>query len=229
MSESARIDSVDSLKELRTFLCGYAKKISVAIDEAEVDIAQTLNWVKNDRYPFWQNEVRVRGDQLTKAKLELKNKQLFEKSALGGHNSFIDEKRAVARAEQRFEEAQNKFNKVKSWIPRLETQSYDCRGALQGLANLITIDLPNRRTEIDQMIYALESYVGLVTPMAGGSEEQTMARPVQEEEEEKKIPNNELQNTNKFKMQNSKSETDSGTENKENDEKKEDGFLPSQE
>jgi hypothetical protein len=135
--------------------------------------------------------VRVRGDQLTKAKLELKNKQLFEKSALGGHNSFIDEKRAVALAEKRFEEAQEKFNKVRSWIPRLETQSYDCRGALQGLANLINIDLPNRRTEIDQMIYALESYVGLVTPTTteGVVEGESMQMPVekkQEEEENKK-------------------------------------------
>ena len=140
MSEFARIDSIDALKNLRTFLCNFAKKISVAVDEADFDILDTLNWLKNDRYPFWKNEVRLRNELLVKAKLELKRKQIMER-AIGGHDSCIDEIKAFAAAQRRFDEAQEKLKKTQSWILNLEKECFDCRGALQSLANFIRIDL----------------------------------------------------------------------------------------
>jgi hypothetical protein len=102
-----------------------------------------------------------------RAKLELKRKQLFEKSP--GHY-FPDEKKAAAAAQRRFDEAEDKLKKVHNWIPKLEKESYTCRGSLQGLSHLIQIDLPNRRTQIDEMICALESYVSVPAPSAVGAD-----------------------------------------------------------
>ncbi len=167
MSPRARIESIDALKELRTFLCNFGKKISVALDEADFDIRRTLDWLKNDRRAYWKKEVRIQQEQLVRAKLELKRKQYFEKSP--GHY-FADEKKAVAAAQRRFDEAEDKFNKVHKWIPKLEKESYSCQGSLQGLSNLIQIELPNRRAQIDEMICALESYVSLSAPLPAGAD-----------------------------------------------------------
>jgi len=167
MSRSARIESIEALKELRTFLCNFCRKISVALDEADFDIRRTVDWLKNNRRPYWKKEVRIRQEQLVRAKLELKRKQLFEKSP--GHY-FPDEKKAVVAAQRRFDEAEDKFNKVRTWLPKLEKESYTCRGSLQGLSNMIQIDLPNRRAQIDEMICALESYVSLSAPLPHGSD-----------------------------------------------------------
>jgi len=180
MSEFARIDSIDALKTLRTFLCNFAKKISVATDEADFEILDTLNWLKNDRYPFWKNEVRLRNELLVKAKLELKRKQIMDR-AIGGHNSCIDEIKAFAAAQKRFDEAQEKFKKVQRWILNVEKECFDCRGALHSLANFVRIDLVNYRTQIDQMIYSLESYMNVSAPVAAfertsGSEMPSVAR-----------------------------------------------------
>jgi hypothetical protein len=168
MSEFARIDSIDALKDLRTFLCTFAKKMSVAVDEADFDIQDALNWLQNDRYPFWKDEVRRRNGLLVKAKLELKRKQIMER-AIGGHDSCIDEIRALAAAQKRFDEAQEKLKKAQSWILNLEKECFDCRGALQSLANFIRIDLVNYRTQIDQMIYSLESYMSVSAPVTAVS------------------------------------------------------------
>jgi hypothetical protein len=167
MGSRARIDCIDALKELRTFLCNMGRKISVALDDADFDVARTLHWLKDDRHPYWQKEVRLRHEALVKAKSELKRKQLFEKSP--GHY-FADEKKALAAAQRRFDEAEDKFKKVRGWIPVLEKESYNCRGALQSLSNFIQIELANRRTQIDEMICALESYVDLSAPSAAGAE-----------------------------------------------------------
>ena len=168
MGSPARIDCIDALKELRTFLCNIGKKISVALDDADFDVARTLHWLKDDRYPYWKKEVRLRQEALVKAKLELKRKQFFEKAP--GHY-FADEKKAVAVAQRRFDEAEDKLKKVRGWIPVLEKESYACRGALQGLSNFVQIELANRRTQIDEMICALESYVDLSAPTAAGAAE----------------------------------------------------------
>jgi hypothetical protein len=165
MAGYARIDSIDALKNLRTSLTNFAKKISTALDEADFDIQQTLHWLQHDRYSYWKNELRVRADHLTKAKRELKRKEAFDKSVSGGHLSFIDEKKALAAAQRRFEEAEDKLNKIRRWIPLLEKEGNDCRASLQGLSALISVDLPNERAHIDQMIYALESYVNLEAPL----------------------------------------------------------------
>jgi hypothetical protein len=69
-------------------------------------------------------------------------------------------------AQAKFEEAEGKLKKIKSLIPKFEKASYESRGILQGLSNFIHIELPNRRTQIDQMIGSLESYVHLEAPAA---------------------------------------------------------------
>ncbi|MHC4418077.1 MAG: hypothetical protein ACYSU6_05765 [Planctomycetota bacterium] len=167
MSRSARVESIEALKELRTFLCNFGRKISVAIEDADFDIRRTLDWLKNDRHVYWKKQMRIRSEQLVRAKLELKRKQYFEQSP--GHY-FADEKKAVAAAQKRFDEAEDKLKKVRSWIPRLEKESKTCRGSLQGLSNLVQIELPNRRTQIDGMICALESYVHLAAPIPAGAD-----------------------------------------------------------
>jgi prefoldin subunit 5 len=167
MSRSARIESIEALKELRTFLCNFGRKISVALEDADFDIRRTLDWLKNDRHVYWKKEMRIRSEQLVRAKLELKRKQYFEQSP--GHY-FADEKKAVAAAQRRFDEAEDKLKKVRSWIPRLEKESKTCHGSLQGLSNLVQIELPNRRTQIDGMICALESYVHLAAPIPAGAD-----------------------------------------------------------
>jgi hypothetical protein len=165
MSRYARIESIDALKSLRTSLVSFAKKISVALDEADFDIRHTQHWLGHDRLPHWKNELRIRGEQLVKAKLELKQKEVYEKAVSGSHSSHIDEKKAVAAAQRRFDEAEDKLRKIHHWIPLLEKEGDECLGALQGLSMLINLDIPNRRAQIDQMIYALESYVNVDTPM----------------------------------------------------------------
>ena len=166
MTRSARIESIEALKELRTFLCNLARKVSVALDDADFEILHTLDWLKNDRRPFWKKELRIRKEKLAKAKLDLKRKQFLEKSPDGGHY-YVDELKAVTAAQNRYDEAEDKLKKVHAWIPKLEKESYNCKAALQSLSNFVHMDFPNTTAQIDQMICDLESYVGVSAPSAG--------------------------------------------------------------
>jgi hypothetical protein len=169
MNGSARIESIQALKDLRTFLCNLARKISVSLDDADFEILHTLDWLKHDRLPFWKKELRIRKEKLAKAKLDLKRKQFLEKSPVGGHY-YMDELKAVTVAQNRYDEAEDKLKKVHGWIPKLEKESYNCRGALQGLSNFVHMDFPNTTAQIDQMICDLESYVNVSAPSTDESD-----------------------------------------------------------
>lgn len=168
MSGFARIESIEALKELRTFLSTLKNKISVAIDEAEYEITRTLNHLRMELNPYWQKELRVRREELVVAKLTLKSKMAFKNTAVDGYQSFLDEKKALAIAQRRFEEAEDKIRKIRAFIPELEKEGYNCRGVLQTLSSLVHVDIPNRRTQIEQMICSLESYVNLAAPVGMG-------------------------------------------------------------
>jgi len=191
MAKFAKVESLDALKELRTCLCNLASKITVSIDEADYDVQNTLNWLKHDQYPYWKSQLTKRKEELFKAKLELKRKQYIDNSPAGGAYSHIDQKKAMAFAQRRLEQAEDKLKKIQKWIPKLEKQMYECRTALQGLANLVRIDLPKKRTQIDQMIYSLESYMDVKAPeiqipsaMGSLDSHDDMSKPVEQKQEQ---------------------------------------------
>lgn len=164
MSRFARVGSVDILKQFRTSLCTFAEKASHALDEADSEIQRTTTWLKQDQQTYWKDQRRKRTEQLSQAKRALTRKQALGKSPLGGRPSYVDERKAVASAQRRFEEAQQKLAKVVRWTRQLEQEAFTHKELIQGLARAVDVEIPNARAEMDRIIAALESYMALTPP-----------------------------------------------------------------
>ena len=80
--------------------------------------------------------------------------------------SFVDEKKALVAAQREFEQAQHKFDKVRYWRGQFEKEAHTFRGLVQGLSNVVEIEIPNARAQMDRMVDSLEAYAAL-TPSAG--------------------------------------------------------------
>ncbi len=165
MSEFIRVDSIEMLKEFRVALCTFAHTASVALGEAHSEIQRTILWLKQDQYAYWKTQVRLRSERFEKAKLELKRKKI-EKSSMGMRYSFVDEKKALVAAQRDFEQAQQKFDKVRYWIGQFEKEAHTVKGLVQGLTSVVEIEIPNARAQMDRMVDSLEAYTAL-TPTAG--------------------------------------------------------------
>ena len=150
MSGSAKISSVDALKALRISLTKFAEVAAGAMEEAEGEIDRTTQWLKQEQQPYYKTQTRKCSEQLAKAKLELKTKQEYMKSPVGGQYSHVDERKAIAVAQRKLEEAQKKFEAGKRWIPQIEKESYNFKGMIQGLAGAIELDIPKTlKNQID--------------------------------------------------------------------------------
>ncbi|MBI9016198.1 MAG: hypothetical protein JEZ07_02940 [Phycisphaerae bacterium] len=160
MSDYAKIGNLDALKELRAQLVKYSHTINNALEEADGEIQHTIFWIKQDQYLFWKTQVRKFTEKLAQAKLVLQNKQRFAQiGQLPANYSFIDEKRAIVKAQGQLDIARKRVDRIKNSLPRLEKDAHNYRGMVQPLAAMAETELPKAYRRLDQMIDSIEAYL----------------------------------------------------------------------
>jgi len=163
MSQFARVDSIDALKELRVALCNFAAQVKDGLGEADSQIQRTAIWLSNDRHNYWKGQVQKRAEHFARAKLALQQKK-EQKTPLGGRYSCVDEERAFSAARRRFEEAEQKLANVRRWTRKLEEETFAYQAAVQGLAQAVSLEIPNALAHLDNIMDALAAYVSPTMP-----------------------------------------------------------------
>jgi len=64
MSGTARIDSVDALRNFRTVLVKFAENTGVALGDAEGEMARVLVWLETEASTYWSGQIRKRHDHV---------------------------------------------------------------------------------------------------------------------------------------------------------------------
>ncbi len=164
MGQRARINSIPSLQHLSTSLCKFADLAGLLLDESHTDIRRTLLWLREDRRRFWKTQCWQRREQYVQAKIALSSRQSLERGLAGTPSSCVDEKKQLARAQRRVEEAELKYKRTNAWIQTLEKKQADFRALTKGLAGMLSTELPNARAGLGRMIDSLEAYFSLAPP-----------------------------------------------------------------
>jgi hypothetical protein len=158
MSRVARVESIEALKSLRRALAMFAEEVGVSLDDAEGDISRTLVWLETEQRPRWQAELRKRTEVLRQARQALQQKRMYRDSS-GRTPSSVAEEKAVRRATEDLEQAEQKLRNVAKFIPVLEKQGQQYKGLAQRLTRAVASDVPVGMAELDRMVQALEAYV----------------------------------------------------------------------
>ena len=61
MSEGARVESIDALRNFKRALQKFAEAASVALGDAESEIQRTQIWLETEQRSHWNNQARIRG------------------------------------------------------------------------------------------------------------------------------------------------------------------------
>lgn len=163
MNGGAKLQSVEALKAFRVALCKFVEAARGSLGEAEADLQRHAAWLSEDRQRFWKMEIRKREEKFREAKMALLEKKL-QTSATGGHLSCVDEEKAAAMAQRRFEEAQAKAASTTRWVRLLEERVFEYKGLLQALNHALDTDTINGLARLDRMIESLEAYIALAPP-----------------------------------------------------------------
>lgn len=161
MRQSARVSSIDALRDFRLALAEFATTAAAALDEAQADVQRTAWWIEHDRLSHWQIQLRKRATQLAQAKSELFRAQVASPDQ---RVPATMERKAVEKAQALVDEAETKIAAVKRWGRALEREILLYKGQCQQFARVLEGDLPQALWRLDRMVEALERYVQLTAP-----------------------------------------------------------------
>lgn len=182
MSDQARVDSVDALREFRTVLIKYAEAGKGALGDAEGELSRTLTWLEHEQSAYWAGQIRKRQELVARTAEKLREKRTF-KDATGRPPSAVDEEKAWKLAKARLEEAEAKAAAVKKYVRVLQKASDDYKGSVQGFASTVAHGIPMAVARLDKLADVLRQYVELApagggdTASGGGGTGGAMTRP----------------------------------------------------
>jgi hypothetical protein len=161
MADSAKVSSLDAIRDFKVALLSFAEDATVALSEATSDAQRSVWYITTDCKAHWQRELKKRNEKLNQAKAELFKKQMESNDT---RTSAVVERKAVARWEAAVNQAEEKLRAIKRWATELERQFMMFKAGVQGISNIVAGDLPTAAARMQRMIVALEQYIQLQAP-----------------------------------------------------------------
>ena len=163
MSNTARVDSIDSLKTFRVALIKFGEEANTALAAADAELLRVLGWLERDQVSFWQMQIRKRQEGLERAQEALRMKKLFP-DASGRFPTPVEEEKAVRKWKAALEEAQTKLANCKKYARLLQREMMNYKGGVQRFSTWVQSEVPNAVARLDRMVGKLEAYVSLSMP-----------------------------------------------------------------
>lgn len=178
MDPAAHVSSLDAIQSFRSSLLVYLSKARVVIDDASDEIARTREWLRSDRLPYWEGQVRRR-----KRKLDDAQQALFSSRLSTFRTATSAEQAAVHSAKHALSEAQEKVARIRQWINRFDGAVEVPAKQIQRLHGLVVGQLPGAAAHLARVLEKLDQYAevspGRSTTPAAAEEipEETSGRP----------------------------------------------------
>jgi len=160
MSNTARVDSIDTLKVFRVALIKFGEESNAALASAESEMQRMVGWLERDQQSFWQMQLRKRQEGLSRAQEALRMKKLFPDSS-GRFPTPVEEEKAVRKWKAAVEEAEQKLAACKRYARILQKAIMDYKGGVQRFSTWVEAEVPNAVARLDRMVGKLEAYVAL--------------------------------------------------------------------
>jgi hypothetical protein len=173
------VTSIDALKDFREAMCSFCQAARDAICAVQIESGRVVDWVVYDRPRYWERQLRERQEEVAQAQQDL-----FRVRLTGGkdrHPDDIEQRKALARAKQRVEEAEEKIKLVKKWRHVAQRAVDDFGGRVQRLSELVEGDPPPPVIFLDRALDSLESYLAVAPPVverASAAGAASVARPL---------------------------------------------------
>jgi hypothetical protein len=184
MSQQVRVEDLEVFTQLRIALLKFAQTADSSLSNADGQIARMHSWLENEQMQFWSSQLRKRGEAVTKAREAVRAKKLY-KDAGGRTPSAAEEEKFLARCLAALQEAEEKLQNVRRWLPRLEKASDMYRGGVTRLQGLLLSEIPRGVALLERLSTSMDQYTQLEAPSTGMPEAlpepmvsgESMARP----------------------------------------------------
>ncbi len=164
----ARLTRIDAVAEMAAAVDAFRNEASSAVEGLDMEIRRVLEWIHHDRHDHWDRQVRRGWDKITEARVQLQ--QAMTARRIADHDpACIDEKKALARAKQRLEIAQEKVEAVRHCTRAIDHAVDEFRGARTPISLWLESEAPKALAALRRMMDNLEDYLAQQAPGGGSS------------------------------------------------------------
>ena len=175
MAGEANVTEIAALDEFRRALIRFREEVSVAASEADSEVKSTFIRLERDRMLHWRRAVPRLDEELTSAKSALYRKGM-QTMGTGQQSSNIDEKKAVARARAKADDARERLELTRRWLSTLERDVSLFKSAMSPVSTMTDRDMPSAILRLRNMALALEAYLATPNVMLGEQLERAKSR-----------------------------------------------------
>ncbi|MBL8886289.1 MAG: hypothetical protein JNK16_06480 [Phycisphaerales bacterium] len=158
MAESARINSVTALRDLKVALNQFIEQVNIAFASVDAEIGRTGQWLQQERPAYYKHAVRRAEDAVTRAKSDISRKQYMRAPE---PVSVVEERKVLEKLKRRLEELQRKQDAVRKWAPRWEREAMMYKSTCRPLTEYVSATLPRAIERLEKMAVAIEEYLRL--------------------------------------------------------------------
>ena len=149
----ANVSSIDSLEAFRADLIHFIEKTKVALEAAEGEVRRTRTWLDVDQTNYWKTQMKVRIKQFDQAEAEHYNARITRPT-----ENHVSHKMAVAKAQRRIVEAEEKLQMIKRWRMQYDNLATPLIRRLDPAFFLVGHHLPKGVHMLGESIKALQAY-----------------------------------------------------------------------
>ncbi|MBN2022859.1 MAG: hypothetical protein JW809_08685 [Pirellulales bacterium] len=157
MTRSAKLTSIDAVRELAAALRAFGEEMTGALDHLELSVRRAREWIQHDRKEYWQHEVRRGGEKVGEARADLE-KALNYRGVSGQAPSCRQERAMLEAAVRRARIAEEKIEVVRHWTHAIDHAAIELAGGQAPAVDWLQSELPRALAALARMTEALESY-----------------------------------------------------------------------
>jgi hypothetical protein len=162
MTRTARVTSIETVSDFRAKLCEFGTKTRDTLSAIDMNIRRTFDWL-TERLKYWQREIKVRQEEVTRAKIELEQRRNMGRDGRGPGTA--DQEKNLRKAQARLKEAEEKVASCKRWHPILEHAVREYYGPARALSGALDADLVVALAMLERKLAALDAYLSLAPPV----------------------------------------------------------------
>ncbi|MDX1963777.1 MAG: hypothetical protein SFX18_11525 [Pirellulales bacterium] len=160
---TAQVQSLDALHEFRAALIIFQSTARQALEMLETEARQGVDWICKEQPRRWKSENRKAWDGLGVAKDNLRQARIQRQ--LSDHiPDCTDEKKALARAEQRLKTTEQKLAAVQHWGREAQHAWNEFQARFAQTISLLDGDLPRAIAQLQKIIAQVEDYLAVRAP-----------------------------------------------------------------
>lgn len=160
MARSAKLTSIDAVREMAVAMINFGDEAIQALDELDINVRRALDWIEQDRKKFWSHEIRRGWERFNEARTEYEKAKTYRK--VGNDTpSCRQEQKTMEVAKRRVQIAEEKERVLPRWEHSIKHGVQELQGMQMQLANWLRNDLPQAISALEQMGTALQQYAAV--------------------------------------------------------------------